>query len=301
MEVTILGNNSALPANGRHPTAQFVKTHTHQLLIDCGEGTQIQFSKYKLKQSKLDYILISHLHGDHFFGLPGMLTSLNLLGHEQDMHIFGPPKLEHVLNTIFEAGNVQLRYKILFHGLTPEIENYIVQKDRLDISSFPISHRIPTWGFRIIEKNPQRNIIPKYIEDFNLTYEEIRQLKHGKSITNQNGQSITADMVTKPLRPPCTYAYCSDTDYNESIIKYIQSVNCLYHESTFMEVHLKKAKETMHSTAKQAAQIALKARAGKLLLGHYSSRYEDLHPLLEEARSVFPNSVLSEEGITYKI
>jgi len=301
MEVTILGNNSALPANGRHPTAQLVKTNTNQLLIDCGEGTQIQFSKYKLKQSKLDYILISHLHGDHSFGLPGMLTSLNLLGHDRDLQIFGPPNLEHVINTIFEAGNVHLRYKLSFHGLLPGIETNIVDTDRLEIASFPINHRIPTWGFRISEKTPQLNIIPKYIEAYNLSYKMIRQLKNGLSVINDEGLSITPAMVTKPPLPPSTYAFCSDTGYDESIIENIQAVNCLYHESTFLEVHRDKAEETMHCTAMQAAQIALKAGVGKLLLGHYSSRYDDLQPLLEEAQSIFPDSVLSEEGITYKI
>ena len=300
MEVTILGNNSALAAHGRHPSAQWMTTANQAILIDCGEGTQFRLSKYKVKTSKLTTILISHLHGDHYFGLAGLLTRFNLLGRKKAIDIFAPAGLRDILEIIFKFGKVVLQYPLKIHHLKEDIYDIILSSQKLQIHSFPIEHRVPTWGFRITRSFNLRKIHQKTIESHQLTHDEIRRLKSGLNISRPN-QELLAEALTEPPKPDLCYTYCSDTQYAPGIIPYIRDSDILYHESTFLETHRSKAHETNHSTAKEAALIAKAAQVGKLLLGHYSSRYKDLEPLLLEARSVFPESYLSIEGRTISL
>lgn len=296
MEVTILGNNSALAAHGRHPSAQWIKTANQAILIDCGEGTQFRIAENKIKTTKLTYILISHLHGDHYFGLGGLLTRFNLLGRKAPVTLFGPPDLQDILQLIFKAGKVVLQYPLEIHTLSnPGMETLIDLKD-LTIQSFPIHHRLPTWGFRITRKFRDRRMIKSKIDQFRLTFEEIKSLKKGQSISRPDGSKVTSHEATLPPKPDVSYTYCSDTQYEPKIIPFIQQSDALYHESTFLDAHRVKAWETKHSTAMEAAKIAKEAQVKRLLLGHYSSRYADLNPLLEEARSIFPSTDLSIEG-----
>jgi ribonuclease Z len=265
--VTILGNNSALSMHDRHQTAQVVSCEGNQFLIDCGESTQSQMQRYKIKRSRIDHIFISHLHGDHFFGLPGLLNTFNLSNRKEDLHLYGPPQLMEVLTLINQVSCAHFGYRIQFHELRSA--GKLLESDNLSISCFPVSHRIPCWGFRF---------------DLSAKPEKIRDGK-----------------VVKPAQPGLSYAYCADTCYDEKIIEHIKNVDLLYHESTYLDDQGEKALMRFHSTCTQAATIAIKAGAGRLLLGHYSSKYDDIHPFEAQAREAFQNSTASREGVTYLV
>lgn len=251
----------------RHQTAQVVTCEGNQFLIDCGESTQAQMQRYKIRRTRIDHIFISHLHGDHFFGLPGLLNTYNLSNRKEDLHIYGPAQLMEVLTLINKVSGAHFGYRIQFHELRSGSK--LLEVDNLSISCFPVSHRIPCWGFRF---------------DLSAKPEKIRDGK-----------------VVKPPQPPLSYAYCADTCYDEKIIDYILNVDLLYHESTYLDDQQEKAAMRFHSTSSQAATIAIKARAGRLLLGHYSSKYDDVRPFESEARLVFPQTDASREGISYLV
>ena len=294
-EVFILGNNSAIPAHGRHPTSQVVFHNEKIFLIDCGEGTQMQLAKYKIKKSRIEHIFISHLHGDHYFGLIGLLTSYHLMRRELPVHIYGPEKLLDIIQLQLDVAGTKLCYNLIFKCVTDESETLIFENHELTIKSFPVKHRIPTTGFFFREKEKQRNIIGEKIEGLNLPVEIITNLKKGIAGEWNEKKFSVEEFTTAPL-PPSTYAFCADTIFHEELKKHIDGCDMIYHESTFMDESAERAVITFHSTAKQAATMANLCGVKKLLLGHFSAKYENLEPLLAEAKTIFENSFLAIEG-----
>ena len=296
-DLTILGCSSATPTSSRNPTAQILNHAERYFLIDCGEATQIQLRKFKFKMQRIDHIFISHLHGDHYLGLPGLLGSMHLLGRDKELHIYSPPGLEEIITVSHHHSKSHLNYKLVFH--TIESQARIFEDDKLTVDTIPMNHRIPCYGFLFREKPNLRNIIKEKIEQYNIPVQEIPHIKVGKDFISAEGKKIlNAELTTDPL-PPRSYAYCSDTLYNESYIEQIKNVDMLYHEATFGSEMAERAKETHHCTAKEAGMIAQKANVKKLIIGHYSARYRDLAPLLAEAKEVFQNTVLAVEGEKY--
>ncbi|MGE0568115.1 MAG: ribonuclease Z [Bacteroidia bacterium] len=300
-EVLILGSSSATPAGERNQTAQLINVSERYLLIDCGEATQIQLRKFKAKFQRIDHIFISHLHGDHFFGLPGLLGSMHLLGRTNPLTIYGPPELPNLINAIHKASDSYLNYEINWVTTKNDKEYLLFEDDKIEVYSFPLQHRIFCTGFLIKEKPYLRKIDKFLMDKNNISIAEINNLRAGKDVKNENGETINNSEVTIDPLKHRSYAYCSDTLYNEEIVKHIQSVDALYHESTFLEDKKDRAKQTYHSTAKQAAQIAKLANVGKLLLGHYSARYGNLELFKEEASTVFLNTELTKEGTVISI
>jgi ribonuclease Z len=299
--VTILGSGAALPTARRNPTAQYVVCNDRHLLIDCGEGTQMQLRSAGVKIQKINHILISHLHGDHFFGLVGLLSTMHLLGRDKGLTIYGPEQLEQIVRMQLEVGASKLNFDLQFVVLNGK-ENRLLFEDKLiEIHAFPLKHRIPTNGFLIKEKEKERKIIAEAVAEAGLKLAYLPLLKKGESCRDENGQEIDFKDFTLPPKPSCSYAYCSDTAYWETIVSAIQNASVLYHEATFIEKDLERAKATFHSTAKQAAKIAKQAAVGKLLLGHLSARYLDGFAHEEEAKAVFEKSEVVEDGKTYFI
>ena len=299
--VTILGSGAALPTARRNPTAQYVLCNDRYILIDCGEGTQMQLRNAGVKIQKINHILISHLHGDHFFGLVGLLSTMHLLGRDKGLTIYGPEQLEQIVRMQLEVGASKLNFDLQFVVLNGK-ENRLLFEDKLiEIHAFPLKHRIPTNGFLIKEKEKERKIIAEAVAEAGLKLAYLPLLKKGESCRDENGQEIDFEDFTLPPKPSCSYAYCSDTAYWETIVPAIQNASVLYHEATFIEKDLERAKATFHSTAKQAAKIAKQAAVGKLLLGHLSARYLDGFAHEEEAKAVFEKSEVVEDGKTYFI
>ncbi len=298
--LTILGVNSATPAYGRFPTSQVLQINNNFFLIDCGEGAQMRMSDFKIPRQKINQILISHLHGDHVFGLPGLLFSLTLSGRTEQIDIFSPAGLQEMVMAQLKPGG-QFSFPIQFHELDTDNPVTFFENPELTIRTIPLKHRIPTIGFLFQEKPRQRNILPEKISEFNLNIPQIKEAKAGKNVTLADGRTISNEILTIPPPPPRSYAYVSDTAFDETIVSQISQVDLLYHETTFCEDLADHAEITMHSTAQQAAIIAQKAKAGKLITGHYSSRYKDLEVFLTEAQQVFPNTVLGLEGTTYEV
>jgi ribonuclease Z len=297
--VTILGNNSAIPAYDRHPTAQVVTLNDVQFLIDCGEGTQLQMSRYKIKRSRIQYILISHLHGDHYFGLMGLLTSMGLLGREQDLHIYAPAALEHIIQLQLTVANTSLPYALHFTPL--DAEGIIVNNKKFTIECFKTQHRIACWGFIIREKKQPRKIDKNRINSYNIPSVFYDRLIKGEDYITKDGIVIPNESVTLANTPARSYAYCADTIYDERLAAIVQKVNLLYHESTYLKDLEERAATRYHSTAQQAATIAQLAGVDKLLIGHFSSKYDVLDAFLEEAKMVFTNTELAIEGVSYAI
>lgn len=300
-EVTILGNTSSIPVHGRHHTAQVVRFGQDFLLIDCGEAMQLQAHAFKIKVSKINNIFISHLHGDHYLGLVGLLSSYNLAKRTTPLTIFGPKGLDDIIITNFRYSNTRLNYPLNFVETYDDGLHLLLKGKQYDVFSFPLKHRLPTTGFLIQEKVGLRSMIKEKLQETPIPLEAIQTLRSGKNYSDENGKLFKVKDFTYPLPPLRTYGYCSDTIYNPDLKQYLMNVDLLYHESTFMEDNKERAAVTFHSTAIQAAKVAKISKAKKLLLGHYSSRYVHLQPMLEEAKSIFPNSILSEEGQTYSI
>lgn len=299
--VTILGNSAAIPTENHHPASQLVIYENNYFLVDCGEGTQMQLIKYKIKYNRIDNIFISHMHGDHFFGLIGLISTYNLLGREKELHIYGPDNLKGIINNLLVGSYTRLKFKIVFHNLIKKSKSIIYENNKISISSFPLVHRIPTWGFRFQEKTIPRNIKKSFIKEFNPTIEDIKKIKKGSAYHTSDKGVLDNDSITHPPTPLLSYAYCSDTMYDESIIKHVKDVSLIYHEATFNNSMQYLANEKYHSTAKDAATLAKKANAKKLILGHFSARYKELKSLQEEASKVFALTILSEEGRKYSI
>ena len=297
--VTILGNNSALPAHNRHPTAQIIQTEEHTFLIDCGEGTQMQMDLYRIRRSKINHIFISHLHGDHYFGLIGLLTSLALNNRLNDMHIYCPKGLEEIIQVQLDVTGGLLPYQIYFHEL--EGEEMLFEDKKVVVSSFKVNHRIDCWGFKIQEKRNLRKINIKQAQKFKIPTTFYEQLHAGNDYVNSKGEVIKNDWVTTAHLPPKSYAYCADTAYFEKMCGKIGSVDLMYHEATYLDELQKKAENRFHSTTKQAAMIAKKCEAKRLIIGHFSSMYDSLEKFKEEACEVFENTELAIEGTCYLV
>ena len=301
MNLSILGCYSATPRTFTNPSSQILEIKNHMFLIDCGEGTQVQLRRNKIKFSRIKHIFISHLHGDHYFGLAGLISTFRLFSRETDLNIYGPKGLKEVITLQMKLSDSWTNYRLIFHELTSKKSELIFEDDKVEVHTIPLNHRVYTNGFLFKEKPGERKLDIKAVEDANIDIAYYRKLKQGFDVHNKDGVLVKNNTVTLSPQIPKSYAYCSDTVFDESIIPLIRNVDALYHESTFLEKHAHLAEPTKHSTAKQAAIIALKANVGKLVLGHYSTRYEDINEFKNEAQQVFSNVELAEDGKSINI
>ena len=299
LSVTILGNNSAVPAFNRHPTSQVVSHDGNNYLVDCGEGTQIQMIKYKIRRSKISHIFISHLHGDHYFGLVGLINSFSLLSHSQEMHIYAPSPLQQIIEMQLKVADNTLSYPLHFHTLTEP--GILVDNEKIKISCFRTTHRIECYGFLFQEKEGKRKLLIDKVQQYEIPVSFYASLQEGLDYVTPDGAVVQNAAVTGDPERGKKYAFCADTRYDENIIPHIAGADAIYHETTYLDNMRDKAVERFHSTTKQAATIALKAGVGKLLIGHFSSKYSVLDQFVEEAREVFPDTELALEGVTYNI
>lgn len=300
-EVTILGSSSATPIFNRNPTSQLLNCNEKYYLIDCAEGTQQQLIKFNLKASKIDYIFISHLHGDHYFGLIGLLSSLHLNGRIKPLHIFGPQALQEILELQFKHSDTHLKYELIYTYTDATKSEVIFENNDVTVQTIVLNHRIPCTGFKFTEKKRLRKLLIDKLEQDQIPVELYPLLKRGVDLDLPNGDVIKNLDYTTDSAEPKSYAYCSDTLYDERYFETIKNCDTLYHEATFLHEMLERAKETHHTTALQAAEVANIVGAKKLLIGHFSSRYKTLSELLDEAKAVFPKTELAIEGITYQI
>ncbi|MFA5463377.1 MAG: ribonuclease Z [Dysgonamonadaceae bacterium] len=295
-KVQILGCGSALPTTIHMLSSQLVEMNGKLFMIDCGEGTQLQMRKFGARMSKLHSIFISHLHGDHVFGLPGLISTLGLLGRTAELTIYAHQELEQFINPVLNFFCKDLSYNVRLVLLRRKGYNLIYETRSISVFSFPLKHRIATSGFLFKEKEKLRHIKREMIDYYNIPFREINNIKSGADFVTPKGEVVPNEQLTTPPTPPRSYAYCSDTAYDESIVPYIKEVDVLYHEATFTESEMERATKTAHSTARQAAEIARLAEVKKLVIGHFSSRYKELDTLLNEAQEVFPNTELAFEG-----
>lgn len=296
MKLTILGCYAATPRTITNPTAQVLEIKNRLFLIDCGEGTQVQLRKSKIKFSKINHIFISHLHGDHFFGLVGLISTFMLLNRESDLHIYGPKGIKEIILLQLRAGNSFTGYNLYFHELESKESEVLFEDEKVIVKTIPLNHRIYTNGFVFHEKNKERKLNIEKIEALGIDVVYYQKIKFGGKITLDNGTLIPNETITFEPAHEKSYAFCSDTVYDESLIPHLKNVDILYHESTFLENELHLAERTKHSTAKQAATIAQKAEVKQLILGHYSTRYSSTEAFKTEAETVFPNVLLAEDG-----
>lgn len=298
--ITILGCSSSIPTNERNPSGQIINYHDKLYLIDCAEGTQLQLRRYLKRIQRLHAVFISHLHGDHFFGLIGLISSLHLLGRKNDLHVYGPQGLEEIIRMQLSYTHTELVYNLIFHVTNPEVSELIFDGD-LQVFTIPLEHRIPTHGFLFREKPELRKIKKEVVMSEKIPYTEYDSIKRGADYQMADGTVLKNESLTDSPPEPRSYAYCSDTRYTESVLPLVQGVDILYHESTFLKDLAEQAQQKFHSTAEQAATIAQKAGVKKLIIGHYSARYDDVEPFLVEAKSVFPETELSYDGLTLNI
>lgn len=300
-DINILGCGSALPTTRHLSTSQIIDLRDKLYMIDCGEGTQLQMRKMHSKFSRLNHIFISHLHGDHCFGLPGLISTLGMLGRTGDLVIHGPKEIETWLRPVLDLFCKRLPYGIIYNTVDV-LKSEIVMEDRsVTVRSIPLNHRIPCCGYLFVEKQRSNHIIREMTDFYHVPVKEMQKIKEGSDFVTEEGEVIPNNRLTRPAEPAHSYAFCSDTAFCPSIVPIIEGVDLLYHESTFAESDIGRAKETFHSTASQAATIAKMANVKKLLLGHYSARYEELNEILKEACAIFPNSLLSDEGMVISL
>lgn len=296
MKLNILGCYAATPRTLTNPTSQVLEVKNHLFLIDCGEGTQIQLRKNKIKFSRINHIFISHLHGDHFFGLPGLISTFRLLGREKEMHIYGPKGIKEVITLLLKLGDSWTNYPLRFHELTSKRSELIFEDAKVTVETIPLNHRVYTNGFLFKEKLGNRKLNVEAVAKYKIDKCYFQNIKNGMDITLDNGIIIPNSKLTfDPPKAKC-YAYCSDTGYYPEIIDQIKKVDALYHESTFLDSEAHLSLKTKHATAKEAATIAKKAKVGILILGHYSTRYKSLELFKDEANEIFPNVVLADDG-----
>ncbi len=299
-KVTILGSNSALPTSLRLTTAQAVEYNNEIFLIDCGEGTQLQLRRMNFSFPKINHIFISHLHGDHYFGIFGLLTSFSLMGRKQDLHIYAHLHLKEIMEVNFKYSG-ELNYKIVFHDLSSLKERKILDLKHIEVYSFPLKHRIQACGFLFKEKDKEPNINPQMIRLYELSHTDIRSIKMGNDYTDSDGKLVANERFMLQAKPKRSYAFCSDTAYFEKIVDSIKGVDLLYHEATFTEQDKARAEKTRHSTALQAAKIAELAKVKKLIIGHFSSRYTNPKILEREAVTIFENTQAVNDGDVFEI
>ena len=300
-ELHILGCGSALPTTRHFPTSQIVNVRDKLFMIDCGEGAQLQFRKSHLKFSRLNHIFISHLHGDHCFGLLGLISTLNLLGRTAELHIHSPKGLETLLTPMLDFFNRQMTYKVLFHEFDTKEPMQIYEDRSLTVTTIPLRHRMPCCGFLFAEKRRPNHIIREMVDFYQVPVYELNRIKNGADYVTPEGKTVSNNLLTRPSAPSRSYAYCSDTIYLPSIVEQIKGVDLLFHEATFANEDAPRAKETFHTTAAQAAEIARKAEVKKLLIGHFSARYEDENILLQEASAIFPDTQLAKETLSVSV
>lgn len=301
LELTILGSSSATPIYNRHPTSQLLVFRDRHFLIDCGEGTQMQMLKYKVRYHRITHIFISHLHGDHYLGLIGLLSTFHLQGRSTDLHLYGQQDLMDIVEMHLRISQTQLRYNLIFHPVrhyTPEI---LFEDDDLLIRTIVLNHRIPCTGFIFSEKPRPRKLRVDKLQEYGIPFTQYTRIKTGGEFITPDGKVISNEELTESPLPPQTYAFCSDTMYLPELASELNGVDLLYHEATFLHDMKDRATMTYHSTAREAAQVAKEAGVGKLIIGHFSARYKQLDPLLEEAREVFPNTDLAIEGSCFKL
>lgn len=300
-KITILGSSGAVPAYGRFPSSQLVEVQNEHFLVDCGEGAQMQLARFNGHLHRIDHIFISHLHGDHYLGLMGLLFTLHLHHRAKDLHIYSQHGLHEIITTQMRYSRSVPAYNIVLHTLSSEKPELIFENKGLTVETIPLRHKLPCTGFLFREKPKPRRIDKGHLPE-GLPHYRMNELKAGLDLRDESGNVLykNADLTLPPHRSR-TYAYCSDTAYSESIIEQINGADILYHEATFIEDDKTKAAETLHSTAMDAAQIARKANAGKLLLGHFSARYRELDQLLKEAKEIFPETYLATEGQSFTI
>ncbi|MGB5460013.1 MAG: ribonuclease Z [Eudoraea sp.] len=301
MKLHILGCYAATPKALTNPTSQVLEIRNRLFLIDCGEGTQVQLRKNKIKFSRIEHIFISHLHGDHFFGLPGLISTFRLLGREKDLHIYGPEGIQKVITLLLRLGNSWTNYKLIFHELSSKKSEIIFQDANVRVKTIPLDHRIYTNGFLFSELPGERKLNVLATAKYKIDKAYFRSIKQGNDIKLDDGSVIANSELS--LDPPQTkqYAYCSDTGFNREMVPLINDVDLLYHEATFLETEAHLAKKTKHSTARQAATIAKEANVFRLLLGHFSTRYKSILPFREEAIAVFENVDLADDGKIFEI
>ena len=302
LKLTILGCHSATPRVNAHPTSQFLEIKNHNFLIDCGEGTQVQLRKYGIKFSKIKHIFISHLHGDHYFGLIGLIATFRLLNRENALNIYAPKGLKEVITLQLKLSKSWTNYPLIFHELSSKNSELIFEDEKVEVHTIPLNHRIYTNGFLFQEKLGERKL--NIVEISNYKEIEIcdyQNLKNGKDFKFENGDLIKNEKLTLDPNLPKSYAFCSDTCYFPSIISIIKNATCLYHETTFLKDKEDLATSTKHSTAEQAAKIANEAEVKQLIIGHFSNRYKNKLLFQDEAKTVFENTLLAEEGKTFEI
>ncbi|MEY4593850.1 MAG: hypothetical protein RIQ47_260 [Bacteroidota bacterium] len=300
-EVTILGSSSATPIYQRHPTAQVLQIHERFFLVDCGEGTLIQLNRYQIKFHRINHIFISHLHGDHYLGLMGLLSTMHLQGRKAPLHLFGPNELWEIIELQLRHSQTQLRYPIQFHSIDANNTTVLYEDESVRVTTILLKHRIPCTGFLFEEMPKPRRIIKEKLAGLTIPLEAYNEIKAGQDLVLEDGRVVSNQELTMDPPPVRRYAYCSDTIYDESLIDIVRGVDLLYHEATFLHELAERAAETFHSTARQAATIALKSKVKRLIIGHFSARYKSLYPLLDEAKEVFDNTTLAMEGDRFSI
>ena len=296
-ELHILGCGSALPTTRHLATSQVVNLRDKLFMIDCGEGAQMQLRKSRLKFSRLNHIFISHLHGDHCFGLMGLISTFGLLGRTAELHIHSPKGLEELLTPMLNFFCHTLAYKVIFHEFDTRQTSVVYEDRSMTVTTIPLQHRIPCCGFLFAEKARPNHIIRDMVDFYKVPVYELNRIKNGSDYVTPEGEVIANTRLTRPSDPPRKYAYCSDTIFRPEIVEQLSGVDLLFHEATFAESELARAKETYHTTAAQAARIALEAGVRQLVIGHFSARYEDESILLKEASAVFPNTILAKENL----
>ena len=296
MQLTILGCNAATPRKNAQTTAQLLEINGQMVLIDCGEGTQIQLRKLGIKFARIQHIFISHLHGDHFYGLIGLISTFRLLGRTADLHVYGPKGIKEVITLQLKLAKSWTDYNLFFHELEEEVSTLILDHEKFTVETLPLDHRVYTNGYLFREKVGKRKINSAAVANYGVDVADMENLKQGKDIQLPNGDWVENQLLTFDPVSPKSYAFCSDTAYKPDLAELVQGVSCLYHEATFLDTHQDLAVKTKHSTAEEAAQIAAKAEVGQLILGHFSSRYPDLNAFIEQAQRHFQNVHLAEDG-----
>ena len=296
MRLTILGCYAATPRTLTNPTAQVLEINNHIVLIDCGEGTQVELRRRKVKFSRINHIFISHLHGDHFFGLPGLISTMRLLGREKELHVYGPKGIKEAITLLLKLGDSWTNYPLLFHELTSKEPELVFDDKKISVTTIPLDHRIYTNGFLFKEKEGKRKLNIDAVQYYGIDKAYFQNIKNGKDITLDNGETVSNKELTFDPPKPKSYAFCSDTVYDKSLSAQVDGVDILYHESTFLESDSKLATKTKHSTALQAAKIAKAANVKTLVLGHYSTRYKSIELFKEEATTIFSNVLLADDG-----
>ncbi len=299
-KITILGSGSAVPLEKRSPTSQYIICQNRHFLMDCGEGTQIQMRKNGVKFQKINHIFISHLHGDHFFGLVGLLSTMHLLGRDKNLHVYSPKGLKEVVELQYKLGGGKLSFGITWFEMEANFKGIVFEDKKVLVRTFPLKHRIPTQGYVFEEKTKERSLIKEKFDDATLRIEDIPKIKQGLDVIDQSGKLHKVEDLSD-FNPSFSYAFCSDTAYFEDIIPEIENVDLLYHEATFTEDMRERAKKTFHSTAIDAANIAKKANVKRLLLGHVSARYTDTIQHEKEAKTIFKNSIGVEDGMEFLV